>query len=439
LSSTAPLSPARHLAALVESSHDAIVSKTLDGTIQSWNHAAERIFGYSADEIIGKSVLLLIPPERHHEEEVILAKLRNKERIEHYETVRRRKDGSPIDVSISVSPILDEAGNVVGGSKIARDVTERRRADSIAYHFAAIVESSQDAIISKSLHGIIGSWNAAAERMFGYRADEIIGQSVLVLIPMDRRHEEAEIIARIQAGDRIEHFETVRRHKDGTLLDISLTISPVKNAQGEIIGASKIARDIRDKKRAEATRELLLNEIKHRVKNTLGTVQGIVAQTFKRSPQEDLRAFSLRLQALSNAHDLLTQKNWQGATLQEVAEQALIPFAVSNRITLSGPTVELIPSKALTIAMLLHELGTNASKYGALSNDAGVVRVMWDHVSNHATLVWQESGGPTVSPPTHVGFGTRMIERSLKAEGGSSQLVYEPSGLLCSITVALTV
>jgi PAS domain S-box-containing protein len=435
------LNPAHHLAALVESSHDAIISKTLDGTIQSWNRAAQRIFGYTAEEIVGKSILLLIPLDRHHEEESIRGKLRHAERIEHFETLRRRKDGSLVDVSITVSPILDDQGNVIGGSQIARDVSERRRADSIAYHFAAIVESSQDAIISKNLEGVIQSWNAAAERMFGYKSDEIIGRPVLVLIPTDRQHEEAEILRRIRSGERIEHFETIRQHKDGRLLDISLTISPVKDKKGQIIGASKIARDIGDRRRAEATRELLLNEIKHRVKNILGTVHAIVSQTFKRAPKEDLAAFSSRLQALSNAHDLLTQRDWKGATVAEVVERAVHPFVCSHRLTISGPAIELTPSKALTIAMLFHELGTNALKYGALSNDSGLVNLVWDQVveggKHYAKFEWQEAGGPPVSPPSRVGFGTRMIERALKAEGGGAHLAYNAGGLVCSIQVPL--
>lgn len=431
----------QHLAALVESSQDAIISQTLDGTIQSWNRAATRLFGFTAEEMMGNSIFTLIPPEKHREEEIVMARLKKGERIEHFETVRRRKDGSLIDVSLTVSPILDQDGMVIGASKVARDVTERRRADSIAYRFAAIVDSSQDAIISKSIHGIVESWNAAAEKIFGYRSDEMIGQPILTLIPEDRRHEEDEILDRIRAGQRIEHFETVRRHKDGSLLDISLTISPIKNARGEIVGASKIARDIRDRKRGEAARELLLNEIKHRVKNTLGTVQAMVLQTFKGAPPGQQVAFSARLQALSSAHDLLTQRNWQGADIADVVERALSPLGNINRIVTAGPAIELAPTKALLFAMLVHELGTNALKYGAFSNEGGKIHLTWAAETaggkRFVRIRWQETGGPAVLPPTRVGFGTRMIERALKAEGGLAQLDYEPAGLICSIKVSL--
>lgn len=433
---------AQHLAALVESSDDAIISKTLDGTIQTWNQGAERLFGYRAEEIIGKPVLTLFPPDREHEEEIILGKLKNRKRIEHYETVRRRKDGTLVDVSLSVSPILDDMGNVVGGSKIARDVSERKRIDAIAQHFAAIVESSHDAIISKNLNGIIQSWNSAAERMFGYSADEIVGKSVLVLIPADRQHEETEILRRIRAGERIEHFETVRQHKDGSLLDISLTISPVKDSEGQIVGASKIARDIREKKRAEAIRETLLNEIKHRVKNTLGTVQAVASQTFKSASEQEHRAFTLRLQAMSHAHDLLTLRDWESADLGEIVDQALKPFCDGPaRLTKSGPSVELNPSKTLLVAMILHELGTNAVKYGALSNTTGHIDLTWDITTEfekrYVHIQWKESGGPQVTSPTRQGFGTRMIERSLRAEGGAARLSYESNGLLCELDIRI--
>lgn len=245
----------QQLAAIVDSTQDAIISKDLDGVILTWNRAAEKIFGYGAEEIIGKSIYLLIPPERESDEDLILGKIRRGERVEHYETVRRRKDGLLINVAITVSPIFDSRGNVVAASKIARDVTERTTTARSAQHLAAIIESSEDAIISKDTNGIIQTWNQSAERLFGYSPDEIIGKSVLTLIPTERHHEEDVILGRIRRGERIEHFETVRQTKDGRLVDISLTVSPIKDRNGNVVGASKIARDITEKKRAEALLE----------------------------------------------------------------------------------------------------------------------------------------------------------------------------------------
>jgi PAS domain S-box-containing protein len=239
-----------YLAAIVDSADDAIISKDLDGVIQWCNAAAERLFGYCSNELVGRSVRILIPAEHQHEEDLILGRLRKGERIEHFETVRVRKDGRPIEISLTVSPVRDAAGTVIGASKIARDITEQRRASAAQAFLAAIVSSSDDAIIAKDLNGIIQQCNAAAERVFGYSAEELVGQPVRMLIPPDRQSEEDDILARIRRGERIEHFETKRVRKDGQILDISLTISPVKDRAGKIIGISKIARDITAQKRA---------------------------------------------------------------------------------------------------------------------------------------------------------------------------------------------
>ena len=241
-----------YLATIVDSTDDAIVSKDLNGIVKSFNRAAERMFGYRADEIIGRSIETLIPPERRSEEPEILAKLRRGERVVHFETVRMRKDGSLLDVSLTVSPIRDEHGVIVAASKVARDITEQKRRALATAQLAAIVESSDDAIIGKDLNGIMLSFNRAAERMFGYRADEAVGRSVTLLIPPDRQNEETEILGRLRRGEKIDHYETVRMRKDGGMVDVSLSVSPVRDAHGRVVGASKVARDITERKRAQA-------------------------------------------------------------------------------------------------------------------------------------------------------------------------------------------
>ncbi|HXB75403.1 MAG TPA: PAS domain S-box protein [Candidatus Acidoferrales bacterium] len=240
------------LSAIVDSSDDAIIGKDLNGTVTSWNKSAERLFGYSAEEIVGKSVTLLIPPDRAEEEPQILARLRNGERVDHFETLRRRKDGTLVDISLTISPVKNARGEIIGASKIARDTTETKRADRGNRLLSAIVDSSDDAIISKDLNGVITSWNNGAERLFGYTAAETIGKPITMLIPEERLEEEPKILERLRRGQRVDHFETVRRKKDGSLIDISLTISPVRDADGAVIGASKIARDITERKRADA-------------------------------------------------------------------------------------------------------------------------------------------------------------------------------------------
>ncbi len=370
------------LSAIVESSDDAIISKNLDGIITSWNRGAERIFGYSPEETIGRLIYLLIPPELAKEETIILSRLKHGERIEHFETVRIRKDGTRLEVSLTVSPVKNRDGKIVGASKIARDISERKRFEEqlreererlhvtlasigdgvivtdlaghvqflnpvgealtgwkqseakgqplevvfqifnehthrpvvnpalralkegrivgLANHtvliardgakhllddsgspvrradgtvigavlifrdvgdrraaeesrarLAAIVESSDDAIIGKDLQGRITSWNKGAERIFGYTKNEMLGELILRLIPPDRLNEEEEILEHLRRGGRMDHFETVRISKDGHKIPVSLTISPIKDAAGNVIGASKIARDITRRKQTD--------------------------------------------------------------------------------------------------------------------------------------------------------------------------------------------
>ena len=280
------------LAAIIESADDAIVSKTLDGVITSWNPAAERIFGWTADEAVGRHITLLIPEDRLPEEDDVLARLRRGEKIDHFETVRRTKEGRLIDISLTVSPIRDASGRVVGASKIARDFTETRRGELARARLAAIVDNSDDAIVSKTLDGIITSWNAGAERIFGWSADEAVGQSIMLIIPPERRAEEDYVLGQIRQGLRIEHFETVRIRKDGRPIDVSLTVSPILNSAGRVIGTSKIARDISERRRMEAERdELLVREQAARAR----------AEALNRTKDEFLATVSHELRTPLNA------------------------------------------------------------------------------------------------------------------------------------------
>jgi two-component system, cell cycle sensor histidine kinase and response regulator CckA len=239
------------LAAVVESSDDAIIGQSLDGTIFAWNRGAGKLFGYSASEAVGKPIQMLVPQERANEQSDVLARIRNGERVNHFETVRVGKDGTRIPVSVTISSIQDRTGAIVGASQIARDITDRICAEEARERLAAVVESSDDAIIGKSLDGTITAWNPGAESLFGYPASEALGKSILMLLPPERANEESEILARISRGERLKHFETVRLQKDGKRIDVSVTISPIRNGSGEIIGASKIARDISERKCAE--------------------------------------------------------------------------------------------------------------------------------------------------------------------------------------------
>jgi two-component sensor histidine kinase len=234
-------------------------------------------------------------------------------------------------------------------------------------------------------------------------------------------------------GERVDHYDTVRRRKDGSLIDISLAVSPLKDADGRIIGASKIARDITERKRAQQQQKLLVNEMKHRIKNSLATIQAIATQTLNQhSTERD--DFIARLHALANAHDLLTSDTWQRAPLHAIVTGALEPFQEQrrDRIIVDGPSDLFLDStKSVMVAMVLHELVTNAVKYGALSNGGGCVNVAWEQLiqPNRVKLIWRESGGPKVSPPKQKGFGSHLIERAFGGQLGTAQLVFSPQGL----------
>jgi PAS domain S-box-containing protein len=250
------VSAAARLAAILDASPDAIFSVTLDGIITSWNRAAESMFGWSAAEAIGQPVSLIDP------DDVLLGRVRNGETVEQLETMRRSRSGRLVDVSLTVSPVRTVRGRITGVSMIARDITDRRRLAEAQARLAAIVESSDDVIVSKNLDGIITSWNAAAERMFGWTATEAVGRHIALIIPEDRFAEEDTVIARIRRGERVEHFDTIRRTKDGRLIDMSITVSPVRDSTGRIVGASKIGRDITERRRMdEERRELLVREL----------------------------------------------------------------------------------------------------------------------------------------------------------------------------------
>jgi PAS domain S-box-containing protein len=274
-----------HLAAIVESSEDAIASKDLNGVITSWNKSAERLFGYTAEEIIGQPVTTIIPPELHDDEPRILSKIRAGERIEHFETVRVHKNGRRLIVSLTVSPIKDDKGTIVGAAKIVRDITQKKKLEEDALRLAAIVESSDDAIVSKDLNGIVTTWNHSAEKLFGYKAEEMIGESILLIIPPELQQDENMILDKIRRGEKILHFETVRMHKSGQRIDVSLTISPMKDDHGRVIGAAKIVRDITEKKKVDralrVTEKLaaagrLAATVAHEINNPLEAVTNLV-------------------------------------------------------------------------------------------------------------------------------------------------------------------
>ncbi len=303
---------------------------------------------------------------------------------------------------------------------------------------ASIVEFSDDAILSKDLTGIIKGWNRAAERIFGYSAEEAIGRPGSMLIPADLPNEEPGILDRIRRGERIDHYETERLRKDGSRISISLTVSPIKDATGKIIGASKIARDVTDRKRADAQIAMLAREAEHRTMNVLATVQAAVNLTRAETTAELRDAIQGRIQSLANVHKLFVKSRWAGAELHDLIARELAPYnrEVDARVRIDGAYLLLEPNTAQTMAVTVHELATNAAKYGALSVPEGHVDVTWTRTpEGQLTLRWKESGGPAVSPPTRQGFGTRVIASVIQQCNGEMRFDWNPEGFACEIVM----
>jgi PAS domain S-box-containing protein len=322
----------------------------------------------------------------------------------------------------------------------------RRHDDLAAQHYRAIVESSEDAILSKDLNGVILSWNDSAERLFGFTAEEAVGKPITIIIPADRLDEEPVILGKIARGERIEHFETVRQRKDGSLVDISLTISPIRNSRGKIVGASKIARDITELRRARARQHLLLREMSHRVKNLFalsGSIVGLSARSAK-SPKELAESTRARLAALARAHALTFSHGFNEAapeptTLQSLVRTIVAPFdeAGQSRIVLSGIDAGVSGSAVTSLALLLHEFATNAAKYGALSADAGSIKVVFAEEGDSIIVHWTECGGPPVAAPSGgPGFGDVLSRIAVSDQlGGEIVRDWRNEGLAIRVSV----
>jgi PAS domain S-box-containing protein len=419
-----------------------------DGLVRRYNRRAAELWGRSPklgdpDERFCGSYRMFRPDGSqlpHHQcpmAEVLRTGVSVREREVHIE----RPNGVRGIALVDIEALKDSDGNIVGAVNCFQDVTERRLAEDAVLRLAAIVESSDDAIVGKDLDGIITSWNAGAERIFGYTAEEIIGKPTTILIPPDYQKEEEAIIERIRRGQRVEHFETVRQRKHGSLIDVSMTVSPVRNSRGKIIGASKIASDITARKRTDAQIVTLAHEAEHRTKNILATVQAAVRLSHSNTPDDLKRVIEGRINALAKVHTLLVEASWKGAQLHSLATQELLPYrdGREDRVRIIGPTVMLEPNTAQAIAISLHELATNAAKYGSLSAADGDVEIAWYwRAGRQLSLHWTESGGPTIASPTHRGCGTRIIENIIGGQPGAKvRFDWHASGLTCEIALLL--
>ncbi len=437
---------AEHLANLLTLSYEAMFAWRLDGLIEFWNAGATQLYGFAPNEAVGRSSHTLLQTKFPIEFTELRSQLLN----EHYWSGELRhicKDGHEVSVDSRMQLLSDdtvlEANRDVTQVKALNIQQETlllglRESEQRLRWLASIVESSDDAIVSKNLDGIITSWNRGAERVFGYTAEEVIGQPITIVIPQDRQHEERLILTRIRRGERIEHFETVRQRKHGSLIVVSLTVSPVKNAEGKIVGASKIARDITEQKRSQEQIATLAREAEHRSKNLLAVVQATVNLSRSDTPEGLKQAIEGRIQALANVHSLFVETRWIGAELSTIAIQELAPYSEKDerRVRIDGPQVLLEPNAAQAVAVALHELATNAAKYGALSAPNGQIELKWSHEADGRLILrWREMGGPAVKMPTHQGFGTRITERMIGQLKGAARFDWPAEGLVCEITL----
>jgi PAS domain S-box-containing protein len=418
-----------------------------DGLVLRYNRRAAELWGRSPklrdpDERFCGSYRMFRPDGSllpHHQcpmADVLRTGVSVREQEVHIE----RPDGSRGVALVDIEPVKDSDGNIVGAVNCFQDITERRRSEDAALRLAAIIESSDDAIVSKDLDGIITSWNRGAERIFGYLAEEIIGKPITILVPPDYQKEEEAIMERVRRGQRVEHYQTLRQRKHGDLIDVFLSISPVRNAQGQVIGASKIARDITEHKRSQAQIINLAREAEHRTKNILATVLATVRLSHSDTSDDLKQLIEGRIGALAKVHTLFVESRWAGAELHRLVTQELSPYsgAREGRVRIDGPAVMIEPSTAQTTAISLHELATNAAKYGSLSAAGGHVEIAWSLTADgRLSLRWIESGGPTVTLPTHRGFGTRIMENMIGQLRGEVRFDWRDQGLTCEIVLPL--
>jgi PAS domain S-box-containing protein len=427
---------AERLASLLTLSYEPMLVWQLNGPIEFWNTGAERLYGFASEEAIGHSSHALLQTKFPVEFAELITQLQNK-RYWSGELRHICKDGREVIVE-SRQQLLSDSTVI----EVNRDVTERKQIEAdlrkTEQWLASIIQSSDDAIVSKNLDGIITSWNKGAERVFGYTAEEAIGQPIIMVIPHDRWDEERTILTRIRRGERIDHFETVRQGKRGSKIVVSLTISPIKDAEGKIVGASKIARDITEQKRSQEQINTLAREAEHRSKNLLANVQAMVNLSQADAVKDLKKAIEGRIQALANVHSLFVATRWIGAELSAIAKQELAPYSATGekRVRIDGPQVLLEPNAAQAIAVILHELATNAVKYGALSEADGQIELIWSHEADgQLNLRWSETGGPAVKAPTRKGFGGRIMEQMIGQLKGKTRFDWNSEGLVCEISL----
>jgi PAS domain S-box-containing protein len=426
----------KQLAAIVTSSQAAIVSTTLDGAVTSWNAAAERLYGYTAKEMLGQSIRRLLPAKRQNDETAMLVRVAAGETTAQFEATRLHKNGSTVEVSVTVSPIHDQDGKVVGLSGIARDITARKRAEEALRDRLSEIEAIYNntpiglALLDRDLRYV--RINAALAEMNGVPAADHIGRVVWDVMPAMRDASELHLRHVLQTGDLVRH-EVSGESPNGIIRHWDKTFYPLRRPDGSILAVGAMVEEITQRKRAEELQSLLMREINHRTKNMLSVVLSIARQTAASDTAEFIKHFSARIQALSANQDLLIKSDWRGVDVEDLVRAQLAHFVdlIGTRISVDGPQVRLAAAAAQSIGIALHELATNAGKYGALSGECGRVEIDWRLNGDEFTIGWTERDGPYVDAPKRHGFGSTVISTVAKASvDGNVELDYAPTGLI---------
>lgn len=368
-----------------------------------------------------------------------------------------RPDGSQAVAMIHIDPLRDASGSVVGAISCFHEITELKetqaRRDDSERHFRELLEALPAAVYTTDEEGRITFYNDAAVALWGCRPE--LGRSqwcgswrLYWADGRPMRHDECPMAVALQENRPVRGSEALAERPDGTLVPFVPYPTPLHDGTGRLIGAVNMLIDISERKKTDAQHKVLLDELNHRVKNTLATVQSLAAQTFRESvvPREVRQAFDGRLLALSKAHDHLARGQWERADLRSILYDVFSPYrnGTENRIRLAGPAIKLAPRQALIMAMVLHELAANAAKFGSLSVPQGVLTVSWavrnDLGARRLQVDWEESGGPEVQPPLRRGFGSRFVERSIATElKGLAAISFDPAGLRCNVSLPLSV
>jgi PAS domain S-box-containing protein len=426
----------QRMASLIELSFEPNLVWKPDGGILEWNQGAERLYGFTREEALGKHPQNLLQTQFEDVRENIMGQLHRSQNWSG-EVLNTARDGTEIVVECRYQLIVIDGESVV--LEINRDIRERKRAEQNTARMAAVAEATHDAIYGVDLDGIIDTWNLGAERLLGYAEREVVGQHVSLLAQLAQHEEQLAFLKRVAAGETVKPFDTIRKTKQGKLIDVTMAMSPVKAPDGSVVAAAVALHDIGERKEWDVRQRLMNRELAHRVKNSYAVLQAILRSTLKSSPdpQQFANAFSGRLHSMATAHDVLTDNDWRGAELGALIRQQLSQYVSGQRVNLKGGIANLPAEQAAPLSLIINELATNALKHGALSTPQGSININWDIAlthkhADHFVLRWQEKDGPQVTSQGPRGFGSTLIEKSLPE--ADVKMNYLADGLMCEIT-----